>query len=206
MRAIRNSWTLAGLLAGTALLGGGFLGMNTVDTADAKPKPAALAAFDTIQTVLQHPRCQNCHIPGDAPLQFDAGLVHAQNVKRGPDGHGAPGLPCSACGAHMPPGAPKWALPPPERKMVFINLPGSELCANLKDTKRNGGKDLAALLEHVDHDKLVLWGWDPGVGRAPVSVPHDQFVAAFKTWVDAGAPCPAPGVKTVRSTAAAGRR
>ena len=89
--------------------------------------------------------------------------------------------------------------------MVFINLPGSELCANLKDVKRNGGKDLAALLEHVDHDKLVLWGWDPGAGRAPVSVPHDQFVAAFKTWVDAGAPCPAPGAKTVRSTAA-GRR
>jgi hypothetical protein len=33
-------------------------------------------------------------------------------------------------------------------------------------------------------------------------VPHDQFVAAFKTWVDAGAPCPAGGAKTVRSTAA----
>ena len=69
MRTIRNSWTLAGLLGATALLGGGFLGMTAVDAADAKPKPAALAAFGTIQTVLQHPRCQNCHIPGDAPLQ-----------------------------------------------------------------------------------------------------------------------------------------
>jgi hypothetical protein len=210
MRRIRNSWTLAGLLAGTALLGAGIV---RTEAADANPKPAALAAFDTIQTVLQHPRCQNCHIPGDAPLQFDAGLTHAQNVKRGTDGHGAPGLPCSAChgevnppasyGAHMPPGAPKWALPPADRKMVFINLPASELCANLKDTKRNGGKDLAALLEHVDHDKLVLWGWNPGVGRAPVSVPHDRFVAAFKTWVDAGAPCPVAGAKPVRSTKAA---
>lgn len=212
MRRLRNPWTLAGLLAGAVLLGGG-----VAEAADAKPRPAALAAFDTIQTVLQHPRCQNCHIPGDAPLQFDAGLTHAQNVKRGSDGHGAPGLPCSAChgesnapasyGAHMPPGAPKWALPPANRKMVFIDLPASELCANLKDTRRNGGKDLAALLEHVSHDKLVLWGWDPGVGRAPVSVPHDQFVAAFKTWVDAGAPCPAPGPKRVRSVAvASGKR
>jgi hypothetical protein len=24
----------------------------------------------------------------------------------------------------------------------------------------------------------------------PVSMPHAQFVAAFKTWADAGAPCP----------------
>jgi alpha-D-ribose 1-methylphosphonate 5-triphosphate synthase subunit PhnL len=24
----------------------------------------------------------------------------------------------------------------------------------------------------------------------PVSVPHDQFVAAFKLWADAGGPCP----------------
>jgi len=44
----------------------------------------ALAAFSTVQQVLQHPRCQNCHIPGDAPLQFDAGLPHTMAVARGP--------------------------------------------------------------------------------------------------------------------------
>ncbi|WP_150640883.1 hypothetical protein [Pseudomonas fluorescens] len=31
---------------------------------------AALAAFTTVQKVFQSPRCQNCHIPGDSPLQF----------------------------------------------------------------------------------------------------------------------------------------
>jgi hypothetical protein len=36
----------------------------------------------------------------------------------------------------------------------------------------------------------VLWGWAPGGNRAPVPVPHDQFVLAFKTWMDAGGPCP----------------
>jgi mono/diheme cytochrome c family protein len=204
MKGIGSSWVLGGLLAGTVLLAGfwaGSVAAAPVSSSDqASNQASALAAFDTIQTVLQHPRCQNCHIPGDAPLQLDAGLVHNQNVKRGPEGTGAPGLPCSAChgtrnlpasyGAHMPPGAPKWNLPPPERKMVFIGLPKGELCANLKDTKRNGGKDLPALLEHVSHDKLVLWGWDPGVGRVPVSVPHDRFVAAFKTWMAGGAPCP----------------
>ena len=31
----------------------------------------ALAAFETVNAVLQHPRCQNCHIPDNAPLQMD---------------------------------------------------------------------------------------------------------------------------------------
>ena len=45
--------------------------------------------------------------------------------------------------------------------------------------------------DHVagDSDKLVLWGWSPGPGRDPVSIPHDAFVAKFKQWVAAGAPC-----------------
>ena len=171
------------------------------------PSPAAepaskddgLAAFETVRTVLQHPRCQNCHIPGDAPLQFNDGRVHAQNVVRGPDGKGAPGLPCSTChgaanppasyGAHVPPGAPNWHLPPPEHKMVFIGLSSGELCRLLKDEKSNGGKNLDALVRHVDGDKLVLWGWNPGVGRDPVAISHDEFVARFKQWVAAGAPC-----------------
>jgi hypothetical protein len=158
-----------------------------------------VAAFETVRAVLQHPRCQNCHIPGDAPLQFDAGVPHGMGVVRGPDGRGAPGLPCATChatanpppsyGPRMPPGAPNWHLPPPEHKMVFINLPSGELCRRLKDTRENGGKDLAALLQHMRDDKLVLWGWNPGAGRAPVSVPHAEVVAKFEQWVAAGAPC-----------------
>jgi hypothetical protein len=189
--------TLAGglaLAAAVTLLG---------PAATAQPSKAdGIAAFETVKQVLQHPRCQNCHIPGDAPLQFDQGVAHQMGVVRGPDGQGVPGLACSTChatqnppesfGAHTPPGAPSWELPPPKQKMVFINLSSAALCKQLKDTKRNGGKSLEALLEHVSHDKLVLWGWSPGVGRAPVSVPHDELVAAFKTWVEAGAPC-APG-------------
>jgi hypothetical protein len=162
-------------------------------------KDEGIAAFETVRAVLQHPRCQNCHIPGDAPLQFDDGRAHMLNVKRGPDGHGSPGLPCTTChgkvnppasfGAHAPPGALGWVLPPPDKKMVFIGLSSGDLCRTVTDQKRNGGKTLAQLTDHVDHDKLVLWGWDPGPGRAPVSVPHDQFMAKWKTWVAAGAPC-----------------
>jgi hypothetical protein len=170
----------------------------------AAPPPdaaAGLAAFETVRQVFQHPRCQNCHIPGDAPLQFDEGRTHGQLVKRGLDGRGAAGLPCATChatrnppasyGAHMPPGAPDWHLPPPETKMVFIDRTPAQLCRTIKDTKETRGKDLPAMLDHVTHDELVAWGWEPGVGRAPVPIPRAQVAAAFHTWMDAGAPCPA---------------
>src|SRR5260370_13385622 len=159
-----------------------------------------VAAFETIRAVLQHPRCQNCHIPGDAPLQLNQGRTQGQNVRGGPGGKGSVGLACSTChfsanppasyGPHMPPGAPNWHLPPPERKMVFIGLSSGDLCRTIKNTKTNGGKDLDALLDHVSHDKLVLWGWAPGLGRDPASIPHAEFVAKFQQWVAAGAPCP----------------
>ncbi|HLX21789.1 MAG TPA: hypothetical protein VKR38_00475 [Usitatibacter sp.] len=162
----------------------------------------ASEAFDTIRSVLQHPRCQNCHIPGDSPLQLNEGRVHQMNVQRGPDGHGAVAMECAAChgvqnlpesyGLHVPPGAPNWHLPPPQMKMVFKDLSAGELCATIKDSKRTGGKDLPAMLAHVRDDKLVAWGWDPGLGRDPVPIPRTQFVAAWKAWMDAGAPCPAP--------------
>lgn len=163
-------------------------------------KAKGVEAFATVEKVFQHPRCSNCHIPGDAPLQFDAQTPHAMGVVRGPEGKGALGLPCATChaeanppasyGAHAPPGAPHWALPPPDHKMAWIGLPAAQLCAMIKDKKSNGDRDFAALLKHVSEDKLVLWGWNPGVGRAPVPVSHDQFVAAFKLWADAGGPCP----------------
>ncbi len=160
----------------------------------------AVAAFATVHEVFQHPRCRNCHIPGDAPLQRDAGFVHVQGVVRGPDGHGAAGLPCSTChgesnspasyGMYAPPGAPHWGLPPPHQKMAWIGLSPAALCTMIKDKNANGGRDLEAMLKHVGEDKLVLWAWDPGGDRAPVSVPHAQFVAKFTQWVVAGGPCP----------------
>ena len=89
----------------------------------AQDRAQAVVAFETVREVLQHPRCQNCHIPGDAPLQYDEGRRHAQYVMRGPTGHGAVAMECSVChreanapvsyGDRSPPGAPNWHLPPP---------------------------------------------------------------------------------------------
>ena len=42
-----------------------------------------------------------------------------------------------------------------------------DICRQLKDTKLNGGRDLAMLQEHIAKDDLVAWGWNPGPGRQP---------------------------------------
>jgi len=46
-------------------------GGSQATTPAAPPAPTrdqGLVAFETVRTVLQHPRCQNCHPSGDAPL------------------------------------------------------------------------------------------------------------------------------------------
>ena len=152
------------------------------------PNAAGLAAFETVREVFQHPRCQNCHPAGDAPLQGDDGHVHTQNVLRGKDGHGVVGAQCTTChgpenppsayGAHVPPGNVKgWHMPTEDLKLVFVGLTPRALCEQIKDPARNGGKDMPALRVHLD-DPLVTWGWAPGFGRAPVPVPRERFLAA----------------------------
>jgi len=156
--------------------------------------------FETVRAVLQHPRCQNCHPAGDAPLQGDAGLVHSMNVLRGPTGHGMAGAECTTChgpanppsnyGLNIPPGAVEgWHMPKPEEKLVFVGAAPRALCEQLKDPARNGGKDMTALRKHLD-TSLVTWGWSPGFGRAPVSTPYASFISAWENWAAAGAPCP----------------
>ena len=156
------------------------------------------ASWDTVYKVLQHPRCMNCHPSGDAPLVGDASQPHPQNVQRGALGVGLFAMRCNTChqpqntdGPHLPPGAPRWQLPTKGMPLVFEGKSPKDLAQQLRDPKRNGGKTPAQLLEHVSKDPLVLWGWSPGEGRAPVSVPHEEFVRAFKTWIDGG--CKAPG-------------
>jgi hypothetical protein len=165
---------------------------------NAKPDAAASAkAFLEIHKVFTSPRCQNCHPAGDAPLQGDDSHVHLQDVKRGKDGHGVSAMRCETChqtsnlaGDHMPPGNPKWGLPSPEHKMVFVGRTPDELCRQLKDPKQTGGRSLQQLLEHVANDELVGWGWNPGDGRALPPLSRSDTVAQMKIWIDGGAACP----------------
>lgn len=171
----------------------------------------ALDAWNTVYQVLQHPRCKNCHPDGDVPLQGDASLPHAQGVQGGPFGEGLFAMRCDTChqttntpGAHMPPGAPHWQLPPKRRMgaistispyeaappMVFEGRTSAELARQLADPKQNGNRTPEQLLHHMAEDELVGWGWNPGEGRTPVEVPRERLVAAMKTWIAAGCPVP----------------
>ena len=164
--------------------------------------PAAASNDGTLFTafvpVLRHPRCMNCHSKGDYPRQGDDGHRHTMNVRRGPDGFGVTAEKCSTChqdhnlgDAHLPPGAPGWHLPPPSMAMIWQGLTDAQLCESIKDPKQNRGRNIGQLVEHLTEDKLVMWGWNPGPGRTPVPMPHDEFSAKVKQWQAAGAPCPA---------------
>ena len=158
---------------------------------------AAQAAFNRAWTVFDSPRCRNCHPSGDAPLQGDDGHVHIQDVKRGSDGKGVYGMKCSTChqaanlpGDNMPPGNPKWSLPPANMKMVIQGESAGQFCSQLKDPAKNGNRTLAQIIEHVSSDDLVGWGWNPGDGRSLPPLSRPEFVTAMKAWVDNGAACP----------------
>lgn len=157
----------------------------------------SVRAFRVVASVLTSPRCLNCHIPGDSPLQSDAGVAHNMNVKRGPDGRGTPAMRCTNCHQeenssqlHGPPGSPDWRLPPPTMRMAWQGLSIGDLCRTLKDPEKNGNKSAPQLIEHVRDDRLVNWGWSPGVGRSIPPVSHDEFVTQLTSWLQTGAACP----------------
>jgi hypothetical protein len=160
----------------------------------AHPRARAAALFLEMGKVLQHPRCVNCHPAGDRPLQTDSMRPHEPLVVRGADGHGAPGMRCETChhaANYDParvPGHPQWHLAPIE--MAWEGKTLTEICEQIKDRARNGGKTIAELVHHLGEDSLVGWGWAPGAGRTPAPGTQKEFGALAKAWADAGAHCP----------------
>ncbi|MDE2577774.1 MAG: Isoquinoline 1-oxidoreductase subunit [Hyphomicrobiales bacterium] len=160
----------------------------------------SVALFSEAMKVIGHPRCVNCHPAGDRPTQGDDEHPHNPPVVRGPSDIGAAGLQCPAC--HMQrntpvlgeriksvPGDPQWHAAPIE--MAWQGKTAAEICAQIKDKTRNGGRDLAQLHEHMATDHLVGWGWNPGAGRTPVPGTQKQFGDIIQAWIDTGAACPA---------------
>jgi len=67
-----------------------------------------------------------------------------------------------------------------------------QICEQIKDPKRNGGKTLAAIHEHMAHDSLVGWAWMPGGNREPAPGTQAQLGALIGAWIQSGAACPHP--------------
>lgn len=164
-------------------------------------RAAGLAEWETIHAVFSHPRCANCHVEDDHPRwsgpHYGETRIHGFNVTRGLDGSGFgnAGQRCATCHfdsnsstLHGPPGAPHWHLAP--AGMVWWERSSAQICEQVKDPERNGGRDLEAIAEHVREDPLVVWGWEPGPGREPAPGSPEETYRALLRWAAAGAPCP----------------
>ncbi|MFY2561226.1 Isoquinoline 1-oxidoreductase subunit [Corallococcus terminator] len=158
------------------------------------PAQRSRALFLETSRVYLHPRCSNCHPDGDSPYQDSGEMLHNPPVTRGPEDKGVVGMECTGCHQERNlelarvPGAPNWHVAP--RSMAWVGKSPRELCEQLKDPQRNGGKTLEQLVEHNAHDELVAWGWAPGSGRQPAPGTQAQFGALVAAWVATGAECP----------------
>jgi hypothetical protein len=123
------------------------------------------ALFSEIAKVLTSPRCMNCHPAGDRPTQGNDLHPHQPPVWR------AVGA-CQTCHTDRNytlmerasyksiPGHPRWDIAPIE--MAWQGRTVSEICQQIKDPQRNGGRSLELLHEHLAKDDLVAWGWHTG--------------------------------------------
>jgi len=137
------------------------------DVGDMRERSRAL--FSEAAKVITSPRCMNCHPADDTPRQGDDRHAHTPPVTRGLGGNGVPGNTCQACHTQANytlaeatssyqsiPGHPRWGLAPIE--MAWQGKSVGQICAQMKDPARNGGRTLALLHNHLAHDDLVAWG------------------------------------------------
>ncbi len=164
----------------------------------------ALEAWNVVYEVFSHPRCANCHVGDDNRPRWSGpsnGLAegewrfHGMNVIAGDSRIGAETQVCGTCHqvtnaqiTHGPPGAPHWQLAPVE--MVWWQRSSTGICRQIQDPERTGGRDLAEVADHLGHDLLVLWAWNPGPGREVPPHSVEETVSAFLNWAASGAPCP----------------
>ena len=151
------------------------------------------ALFGEAAKVITSPRCMNCHPAGDSPTQGNDKHAHLPSVNRNVGT-------CQTCHTdrnvtlYEPasyrsiPGHQGWGMAPIE--MAWQGKSIGDICRQLKDPSRNGGRSLALIHEHASSDQLVSWGWDPGLGREPAPGTQELFGRLIQAWIDSGAECP----------------
>ncbi len=143
------------LRAGAGLAGTG--GLSLAAHAQTTSNALGLAAWGKIESVIEFPRCLNCH-QENVPLQGDMGRVHIPLVVRGLDNDGVSAMRCG--NGHNPNGSNdtsdalgvkpgSWQLAPVS--MMWQGFSSGELCQMLKDKSRNG----AAIIQHTATEPLA---------------------------------------------------
>ena len=156
----------------------------------ADEKQRSLALFGEAGKVIASARCMNCHPAGDRPAQGDDRHPHLPLVVRGIDGFGAVGMRCTTC--HGPenfdparlPGHPEWHLAPIE--MAWAGKSLGEICEQIKDPKRNGGKSMDDLVHHMAEEFACR------MGLASRRRPHARARDTGRVW------CPHQGLGRYR--------
>lgn len=161
-----------------------------------------MEAWLRIYEVASHPRCSNCHVgASNKPMwsgpSYGPARQHGMNVNAGDSRIGAEYVQCSACHAYrdsvndMPHAAPQvamnWQLPPVEA--AWFGKSSDEICNQLRDPDRNGGRDFEEIANHLDHDLILHWAWSPGGGREPAPYSLQEHVDDVLAWGVAGYPC-----------------
>jgi hypothetical protein len=158
------------------------------------------ALFARIATVLQSPRCLNCHTSTNFPRQGDDRHAHIFFVERGPDNRGLPWARCTSCHGEANndatgiPGRPDWHMAP--LSMGWEGLSPAALCHRLLNKADNGNRTPEQVLDHIVNDQqFVAWAWSPGrnlagVERSIPPMPRAEFDHLVEVWVHAGSVCP----------------
>jgi len=156
------------------------------------PAQRSRAFFAEVAKVLTHPRCMNCHPATNRLTQGNDEHPHQPLATRE--------TPCVTCHTDQNftlherasyqsiPGHPRWMAAPIE--MAWQGKSVGEICRQIKDPDRNGGRNLSLLHEHLAHDDLVAWGWQPGAGRDPAPGSQALLCELVQAWIDTGALCP----------------
>lgn len=157
--------------------------------------------------VASHPRCSNCHAGADGrPMwsgpSYGKARPHGMNIQAGESRIGAETIPCSTCHITLsaanpdantvPHAAPRvaadWHMAPVEAE--WFGKPSSEVCQQLRNPQQNGNRTIAEIAEHLGHDVILHWAWNPGGGREPAPHSLQASMDALMKWAAAGTPCP----------------
>lgn len=156
--------------------------------------------WSRIYDVTSSPRCSNCHVGADnLPMwsgpSYGKTRPHGMNINAGESRIGAETILCSTChigsngsNAHGAPGVnADWQLAPVEA--AWFGKSSVEVCNQLRDPARNGGRSFVEIAEHLDHDVILHWAWNPGKGREPAPYSLQEHVNDILAWGAAGMPC-----------------